>query len=61
MPAAGAGAATWRGLALDGLASFRHPDAPSTHSDALVVGYAAPSDAAYSAALDALCSVLPPA
>jgi GntR family transcriptional regulator/MocR family aminotransferase len=59
-------AAAWQGLALDGLAAFRHPAAPlSTEStvstmDGLVVGYAAPSEPAYAAAVDALCRALPP-
>ncbi|MET7457172.1 PLP-dependent aminotransferase family protein [Streptomyces sp. NPDC005574] len=52
-------AAAWRGVALDGLAEFRHPATDMAVSDGLVVGYAAPSEAAYGAALDALCGVLP--
>ena len=54
-------AAQWRGIALDGLDWFRQADTMPTHGDGLVVGYAAPSDHAYASALDALCSVLPPA
>jgi GntR family transcriptional regulator/MocR family aminotransferase len=50
--------ATEAGIALDGLAAFRHPDATVAPSDGLVVGYAAPSDHAYGPALDALCRVL---
>jgi GntR family transcriptional regulator/MocR family aminotransferase len=46
------------GIALDGLAAFRHPDATVAPVDGLVVGYAAPSDHAYGPALDALCQVL---
>jgi GntR family transcriptional regulator/MocR family aminotransferase len=53
-------AATWGGVALDGLAEFRHPQATMPHADGLVVGYSTPSDHAYGAALDALCGVLPP-
>ncbi|MEU5055712.1 MULTISPECIES: PLP-dependent aminotransferase family protein [unclassified Streptomyces] len=53
-------AATWGGVALDGLAEFRHPEATMPHADGLVVGYSTPSDHAYGAALDALCGVLPP-
>ncbi|MFG3229633.1 PLP-dependent aminotransferase family protein [Kitasatospora sp. NPDC048194] len=57
-------AATRRGLALDGLADFRHPavtpEAMPT-ADGLVVGYATPPDHAYPAALAALCAVLPAA
>ncbi|MDQ1039366.1 GntR family transcriptional regulator/MocR family aminotransferase [Streptomyces sp. V3I8] len=55
-------AAVRRGLALDGLAEFRHPEAPEamTAPDGLVVGYATPSEHAYGAALEALCAALPP-
>ncbi|MFI6980369.1 PLP-dependent aminotransferase family protein [Embleya sp. NPDC050154] len=54
-------AATWQGLALDGLAAFRHPDATGSAPDGLVVGYATPPDHAYPAAVEALCRSLPPA
>ncbi|MFJ7021772.1 PLP-dependent aminotransferase family protein [Streptomyces sp. NPDC101117] len=64
-------AATWQGVALDGLAAFRHPAATETAMaatqtamparDGLVVGYATPLEHAYEAALEALCQVLPPA
>ncbi|WEO98079.1 PLP-dependent aminotransferase family protein [Streptomyces sp. FXJ1.172] len=65
-------AAAWQGIALDGLAAFRHPEAGTTSGaglgdglgggsgDGLVVGYAAPAEHAYGAALEALCGVLPP-
>ncbi|MEU9982110.1 PLP-dependent aminotransferase family protein [Streptomyces sp. NPDC050856] len=53
-------AATWMGVALDGLAEFRHPDAPEPHQDGLVVGYATPPEHRYRLALDALCRALPP-
>ncbi|MFF9620935.1 PLP-dependent aminotransferase family protein [Streptomyces griseosporeus] len=53
-------AAAWQGIALDGLAAFRHPDTGMPVRDGLVVGYATPSEHAYAAALDALCGVLPP-
>jgi GntR family transcriptional regulator/MocR family aminotransferase len=59
-------AAAWQGVALDGLAAFRHPEAAATTEpatavrDGLVVGYATPSEAAFGAALEALCEVLPP-
>ncbi|MER5373449.1 PLP-dependent aminotransferase family protein, partial [Streptomyces sp. NPDC002553] len=59
-------AAAWQGVALDGLAEFRHPPAGRAHDadpaapDGLVVGYATPPEHAYGAALDALCAVLPP-
>jgi GntR family transcriptional regulator/MocR family aminotransferase len=55
-------AATRRGIALDGLAEFRHPDArePDTPvRDGLVVGCATPPEHANGAALEALCGVLP--
>jgi GntR family transcriptional regulator / MocR family aminotransferase len=56
-------AATWQGIALDGLAEFRHTGAAEpgmpTH-DGIVVGYATPPEHAYGAALEALCGVLPP-
>ncbi|MFC5661103.1 PLP-dependent aminotransferase family protein, partial [Streptomyces nogalater] len=51
-------AAARRGIALDGLAAFRHPDSPASAGDGLVVGYAAPADHPYGAALEALCEVL---
>ncbi|MDX3645208.1 PLP-dependent aminotransferase family protein [Streptomyces sp. MB09-02B] len=54
-------AAAWRGVALDGLAAFRHPEARGDAPDGLVVGYATPPEHAYGAALEALCGVLPPA
>ncbi|MGW3667258.1 MocR-like pyridoxine biosynthesis transcription factor PdxR [Streptomyces sp. NPDC005141] len=53
-------AAVWQGVALDGLAEFRHPGAGMAAPDGLVVGYATPPEHAYGAALDALCDVLPP-
>lgn len=53
-------AAAWQGVALDGLALFRHPAAAGPAPDGLVVGYATPPDHAWRAALDALCRVLPP-
>ncbi|MFK4144256.1 PLP-dependent aminotransferase family protein [Streptomyces sp. NPDC004065] len=52
-------AAAWQGLALHGLARFRHPEATAPRLDALVVGYGTPPDHAWTAALDALCRVLP--
>jgi GntR family transcriptional regulator/MocR family aminotransferase len=51
-------AAARRGIALDGLSAFRHPGSEMPARDGLVVGYAAPSEHAYGAALDALCEVL---
>lgn len=53
-------AAAWQGLALDGLADFRHPDATMPAPDGLVVGYSTPPEHAYGAALEALCRALPP-
>lgn len=52
-------AAAAQGIALDGLAGYRHPDAAAAF-DGLVVGYAAPSDHALTPALAALCRILPP-
>ncbi|MFB7502344.1 MocR-like pyridoxine biosynthesis transcription factor PdxR [Streptomyces broussonetiae] len=52
-------AAAWQGLALHGLAFHRHPQAVAAPQDALVVGYATPSDSAWAGALEALCRVLP--
>jgi GntR family transcriptional regulator/MocR family aminotransferase len=54
-------AAAWQGLALDGLAAFRHPASEMSTMDGLVVGYATPPEHAYPAAIDALCRALPPA
>ncbi|MFH9015752.1 PLP-dependent aminotransferase family protein [Streptomyces sp. NPDC017943] len=53
-------AAAWQGVALDGLAAFRHPETDMPATDGLVVGYATPSEHAYGAALEALCGALPP-
>ncbi|WP_371500893.1 PLP-dependent aminotransferase family protein [Kitasatospora sp. NBC_00374] len=58
---AGALAAAARlGLAVDGLAAFRHPAAAAPATHGLVVGYATPPERAYGAALAALCRALPP-
>ncbi|WP_062649607.1 MocR-like pyridoxine biosynthesis transcription factor PdxR [Streptomyces maremycinicus] len=54
-------AAVWQGVALDGLAAFRHPTTDMAPRDGLVVGYATPPEHAYGAALEALCRILPPA
>ncbi|MFH9265611.1 PLP-dependent aminotransferase family protein [Streptomyces sp. NPDC017546] len=51
-------AAAFQGLALEGLARYRHPDAPAAR-DALVIGYGSPSESAWAGTLDALCRVLP--
>ncbi|WP_326679234.1 MocR-like pyridoxine biosynthesis transcription factor PdxR [Streptomyces sp. NBC_01237] len=51
-------AAARQGLALEGLARFRHRDAPAGR-DALVIGYGSPPDSAWAGTLDALCRVLP--
>ncbi|MFF7770291.1 PLP-dependent aminotransferase family protein [Streptomyces massasporeus] len=53
-------AAAWQGIALDGLAAFRHPETDMAADDGLVVGYATPSEHAYGPALEALCGALPP-
>ncbi|WP_344524928.1 PLP-dependent aminotransferase family protein, partial [Streptomyces rectiviolaceus] len=52
-------AASWQRLAVQGLASFRHPAARVPGRDALVVGYGTPADHAWAGALEALCRVLP--
>ncbi|MFI6645256.1 PLP-dependent aminotransferase family protein [Streptomyces sp. NPDC050504] len=55
-------AAAWRGVAVEGLADYRHPDAVRGPApDGLVVGYATPPEHGYAAALDALCDALPEA
>ncbi|MEU8958852.1 PLP-dependent aminotransferase family protein [Streptomyces sp. NPDC048518] len=53
-------AASWQGIALDGLAAFRHPEATMPPPPGLVVGYATPTEHAYGAALEALLRALPP-
>ncbi|WP_406057791.1 PLP-dependent aminotransferase family protein [Streptomyces sp. NBC_01077] len=51
--------ASRRGVAVEGLAPYRHPDARGpAHPDGLVVGYATPPERLYGAALDALCGAL---
>lgn len=56
-------AAAAEGLMVSGLSEFRYDSAGSgpqvSARDALVVGYAGPSDSAWAGALDALCSVMP--
>jgi GntR family transcriptional regulator/MocR family aminotransferase len=56
-------AAAEQGLAVSGMADFRYEVADASwrlpEQDALVVGYAAPSDSAWAGALDALCRVMP--
>ncbi|KAA6214417.1 PLP-dependent aminotransferase family protein [Streptomyces albofaciens JCM 4342] len=52
-------AARWQGLALDGLTTYRHPDATGPARHGLVVGYATPPEHAFGAALEALCRALP--
>ena len=52
--------ATRHGLALDGLAPYRHPDSVMEPRDGLVVGYGTPPAHAFAGALAALCQVLPP-
>jgi len=56
-------AAARQGLAVSGMAEFRYEVAGSgwqlPEQDALVVGYAAPSDSAWAGALEALCRAMP--
>ncbi|MFH0251939.1 PLP-dependent aminotransferase family protein, partial [Streptomyces chitinivorans] len=54
-------AARRAGVALEGLARFRHPaaaPAPGSGRDALVVGYGTPPEHGFSPAVEALCAVL---
>ncbi|MGW0534712.1 MocR-like pyridoxine biosynthesis transcription factor PdxR [Streptomyces sp. NPDC003032] len=53
-------AAAWQGVALDGLAEFRHPRATMRGVDGLVVGYSTPAEHAYGVAVEALVRALPP-
>lgn len=46
------------GIALEGLQWFRHPLALTDTTDAVLVGFSAPSDGSYTAAVNALVSVL---
>ncbi|MEU4352412.1 PLP-dependent aminotransferase family protein [Streptomyces sp. NPDC023838] len=52
-------AASRQGLALDGLAAYRHPDSDMPPRDGLVIGYGTPPDHAFESALRALCLALP--
>ncbi|MFJ6250172.1 MULTISPECIES: PLP-dependent aminotransferase family protein [unclassified Streptomyces] len=54
-------AARRQGLALDGLAFYRHPDSTMAVRDGLVVGYGTPPEHAFAGALEALCTALPDA
>ena len=62
LPGSGLGLAARRGLAVSGMAEFRHEVAGSgwrlPEQDALVVNYAAPSDSSWTGTLDALCRVM---
>lgn len=51
-------AARAAGLALDGLSSYQHPADPTPPREGLVVGYAAPPNAAFGRAVQALADVL---
>ena len=46
------------GVSLQGLSRMRHPLAESEHRDGIIVGFAAPAEHAFAAAVDALCGVL---
>ena len=50
-------AAAWQGLAVEGLAFYRHPDA-GLKREALVIGYGTPTDSAWAGTLEALLRVL---
>ncbi|GAA2414388.1 PLP-dependent aminotransferase family protein [Streptomyces glaucosporus] len=51
-------AAAREGVAVEGLARFRHPESPGAGPDGLVVGYGTPPEHAFAAAVDALCRAL---
>ncbi|MFD4247885.1 PLP-dependent aminotransferase family protein [Streptomyces sp. NPDC058525] len=51
-------AARTAGLALDGLSSYQHPADPTPPREGLVVGYAAPPNAAFTRAVDVLAGVV---
>lgn len=52
-------AAARHGVAVEGLAPYRHPDArDGDRPDGLVVGYATPPERLYGAAVDTLCEAL---
>jgi GntR family transcriptional regulator/MocR family aminotransferase len=46
------------GIALQGLSRMRHPSADVADRDGIIVGFAAPAEHAFPAAVDALCGVL---
>ncbi|MFK0290159.1 PLP-dependent aminotransferase family protein [Streptomyces sp. NPDC090442] len=54
-------AAARLGLAVNGLAPYRHPDGPLPARDGLVLGYGTPPEHAFAGALETLCLALPPA
>ncbi|WP_354643343.1 PLP-dependent aminotransferase family protein [Kitasatospora camelliae] len=54
-------AASRLGLAVDGLANYRHPDSALPPRDGLVIGYGTPPEHVFTAALDTLCLALPDA
>lgn len=54
-------AAAWQGLAVEGLADYRHPRHEGPRRDGLVVGYATPPEHVYADAVATLCRALPPA
>jgi GntR family transcriptional regulator/MocR family aminotransferase len=49
-----------RGLAVSGLAEFRHEALDSKAADGIVVNYSNVSDSAWDGALNALCAALSP-
>ncbi|WP_217212258.1 PLP-dependent aminotransferase family protein [Streptomyces sp. AC550_RSS872] len=51
-------AATWQGLALNGLNAYRHETATTERLDALVLGYGTPADHAWAGTLEVLCRAL---
>ncbi|MEV7546993.1 PLP-dependent aminotransferase family protein [Streptomyces sp. NPDC089915] len=52
-------AAAWQGLAVEGLARYRHPETGMPVREALVLGYGTPADSAWTPTLTALTAALP--
>ncbi|MFB9909445.1 hypothetical protein [Allokutzneria oryzae] len=59
LPRGAVRAGAWRGLALVGLSSLRHPDAAMRLGDGLVVNCDAPAEHGFGRVLELLCQPLP--